>query len=260
MLELREKTFEESGEYFASCKCAASSSQTHAKTLCDIKPPVTGFAAWQGKPANLHGATSRDDPEKVKLSGVDRALAKDEGIFLEGDNANFFHQVVRGAIRTSRLLCDGRRQIDAFHLPGDIFGLELGREHRCSAEATGVATVVAYRSLNFSAFACNDSLAHQVMASAMRSLARAQDHILLLGRKSALEKIAAFILDLAERCHADRLIELPMSRADIADHLGLTIETVSRSFAQLAQKRIIGLPTHRSILLRDIGALRELNF
>ena len=260
MLEMREKTSEGSGECFATCNCPASSSPTRGKALCEIRPQVPGVAAWQGIPDSRHDGTSRADPAKIRLSGVDRALAKNEGIFAEGDNANFFHQVVRGAIRTSRLLCDGRRQIDAFHLPGDIFGLELGGEHRCSAEATGIATVVAYRSFKFSAFASDGILANQVMASTLRSLERAQNHILLLGRKSALEKIAAFVLDLADRCHAGSLIELPMSRIDIADHLGLTIETVSRTFTQLAQKRLIGLPTHRSILLLDIGALRQLNF
>ena len=260
MLVMREKTVEENADYSASCNCAAKSSQTPAKTPCEIRSRASGTAVGHGIPDSRQLALSRSGPAKTRLFGVDRSLAKDEGIFAEGDNANFFHQVVRGAVRTSRLLGDGRRQIDAFHLPGDIFGLELGGEHRCSAEATGIATVVAYRSLNFSALACNDILAHQVMASTLLALTRAQDHILLLGRKSAMERIAAFILDLAERCHTKCLIELPMSRADIADHLGLTIETVSRSFAQLAHKRVIGLPTHRSILLRDIAALHDLNF
>jgi CRP/FNR family nitrogen fixation transcriptional regulator len=94
----------------------------------------------------------------------------------------------------------------------------------------------------------------------MRSLERAQDHMLLLGRKTALEKIATFLLDLAGRASDDDgTLDLPMSRADIADHLGLTIETVSRSLTQLERDAVIRLPTTRRIILSDRAALRRLN-
>ena len=199
-------------------------------------------------------------PISRPVFGSTRILRKDEGIFAEGDRATYFHGVVSGAVRTCRLLSDGRRQIDAFHLPGDIFGVESGREHRFSAEAIGNATVAAYRSRSFACVASNDSLGRRVVASMMRSLERAQDHILLLGRKSALEKIAAFLLGLAERCPDDDTIELPMSRTDIADHLGLTIETVSRCLTRLARQGMIGLSIHRrSVILLDTVALRQLN-
>jgi CRP/FNR family nitrogen fixation transcriptional regulator len=93
----------------------------------------------------------------------------------------------------------------------------------------------------------------------MRSLERAQDHMLLLGRKSALEKIATFLLDLSERLGDDQ-VDLPMSRTDIADHLGLTIETVSRTLTQLERQHVIELPAHRrSIQLSNKAALRRLD-
>ena len=191
--------------------------------------------------------------------GATRRLGKDEQVFGEGDRAAYFYKVVSGAVRTSKLLSDGRRQIDAFHLPGDIFGIESGEEHRFSAEAVGDAAVAVYRRCALDALASQDgAFAREIVAAMMRSLERAQEHMLLLGRKSALEKIASFLLDMAERA-GDDAIELPMSRMDIADHLGLTIETVSRSLTELGRKGLIALPAQRrAIRLRDKAALEHL--
>ena len=201
----------------------------------------------------------RHAPEAKSL-GSRRVLAKDEELFGEGDRAAFFYKVVSGAVRTSKLLSDGRRQIDAFHLPGDLFGIEAGEEHRFSAEAVGDAVVVAYRRCSLESLATSDpALAGQIVSAMMRALERAQDHMLLLGRKSAMEKIATFLLDLSARLEEDQ-VDLPMSRTDIADHLGLTIETVSRSLTQLERQRVIALPAHRrSIVLCDKAALRRLD-
>jgi CRP/FNR family nitrogen fixation transcriptional regulator len=169
--------------------------------------------------------------------------------------------VVSGAVRTYKLLDDGRRHIDAFHLPSDIFGIESGEEHRFTAEAVGQATVVVYRRCGLETLAVSDGqFARQIVAALMRSLERAQDHMLLLGRKSALEKIATFILDMSERVFDEDAVALPMSRSDIADHLGLTIETVSRSLTELERRRVIELPAQRrNIVLRDRAALQRLD-
>jgi CRP/FNR family transcriptional regulator, nitrogen fixation regulation protein len=204
-------------------------------------------------------APARVAPE-TRPQGSTRTLAKDEEVFAEGDRAAFFYRVVSGAIRTSKLLSDGRRQIDAFHLPGDLFGLEAGEEHRFSAEAVGDAVVVAYRRCSVETLSASDpAFARQIVSAMMRALERAQDHMLLLGRKSAMEKIATFLLDLSERFGDDHL-ELPMSRTDIGDHLGLTIETVSRSLTQLERQKVIALPAHRrSIVLKNKAALRRLD-
>ncbi|PVE22105.1 transcriptional regulator [Microvirga sp. KLBC 81] len=199
-------------------------------------------------------------PRTTPELGTARTVTKDEEIFVEGDRAAYFYKVVSGAVRTFKLLSDGRRQIDAFHLPGDIFGLEPGDEHRFSAEALGDATIIAYRRCSLDVLASRDqAFANQVIASMMRSLERAQDHMLLLGRKHALEKIATFLLVLSERLTENSHVDLPMSRIDIADHLGLTIETVSRSLTQLERQGIIELPAHRrSIVLRNKAALERL--
>ncbi|MBF9197272.1 helix-turn-helix domain-containing protein [Microvirga terrestris] len=203
---------------------------------------------------------ARSAPEASAL-GSFRRLAKDEEVFVEGDRAAFFYKVQSGAVRTFKLLSDGRRQIDAFHLPGDIFGIEPGEEHRFSAEAVGDATVISYRRSNLNAETKDaGDIPNEMIPAVLLSLVRAQNHMLLLGRKNAVEKIASFLLDLSGRTANTDQIDLPMSRTDIADHLGLTIETVSRSLTQLERQGTIELPAHRRcIVLRNKPALERLD-
>jgi CRP/FNR family nitrogen fixation transcriptional regulator len=202
-------------------------------------------------------------PAAAKMpAGMQIALTKGEELFAEGDEAEYFYQVVSGAIRSYKLLSDGRRQIDAFHLPGDIFGLEAGADHRFSAEAIGDASVVAYRRSRLGVLIQEDpAFRDRIMSATLRSLERAQDHMLLLGRKTAQEKVASFLLDMAQRISDDEEhFELPMQRSDIADHLGLTIETVSRTLTQFARSGLIRLlPASRSIGLCNKMALRSLD-
>jgi CRP/FNR family nitrogen fixation transcriptional regulator len=206
----------------------------------------------------MQGAMPRSTREP---QGVSLRLDKGEELFAEGEAADYFYKVVDGTVRTYKLLSDGRRQIDAFHFAGDIFGIEAGAEHRFSAEAVGAVTVVGYRR------SALDRLTHdypafgeQVMSSMIQRLERAQEHMLLLGRKTAEEKIATFLLALAERLHKDDHLELPMLRADIADHLGLTIETVSRTLAEFARNGLIKLAAgSRSLVLSNRSGLEFLN-
>lgn len=203
----------------------------------------------------------RSDAMTAKPVGVARVLGKGEEVFAEGDAAEFFYKVVSGTVRTYKLLNDGRRQIDAFHLAGDIFGLETGEEHRFSADAVDAAKIVAFRRRRFETLAHDDpELGDQVMSSMMRSLERAHDHMMLLGRKTAQEKVASFLLDMARRVSKGDRFDLPMQRTDIADHLGLTIETVSRTLTQFAREGLIKLAAaSRSVVLCDKDALRRLN-
>ena len=195
-------------------------------------------------------------------AGVQMVLGKGEDLFAEGDEAEFFYQIVSGAIRSYKLLSDGRRQIDAFHLRGDIFGLQAGAEHRFSGEAVGDATVIAYRRSRLDALIEDDpTFRSKIMTATLRNLERAQNHMLLLGRKTAQEKLATFLLDMAQRlASSDEHFELPMQRSDIADHLGLTIETVSRTLTQFARSGLIRLlPASRSVCLCNKMALHRLN-
>ena len=226
--------------------------------------PSTAATATFAKAPNaivMQGSAAAGRKPAMFALGTTQILAKDEEIFAEGDSACHFYKVVAGTIRTYKLMSDGRRQIDAFHLPGDIFGIEIGDEHRFSADAVEQATIIAYRRAPLEAVTRqNPAFGDEVLNSMIRSLERAQDHMLLLGRKTAQEKIATFLLDLAERMHEDDRFELPMQRTDIADYLGLTIETVSRTLTQFARDGLIKLAaSSRNVVLADRTALQRLN-
>lgn len=185
---------------------------------------------------------------------------QDREIYGEGDEAETFFKIVSGVVRTCKFLSDGRRQIDAFHVAGDIFGFEPGAEHRLSAEAVSECTVISYRRRGVERLAAsNEALSRQLFSYAMHNMARAQDHSLLLGRKSAVEKVVAFLMEWADHTPRSGTIALAMTRQDIADYLGLTIETVSRTLSQLERDAMIELSTARQIRFRNPAGLRALN-
>ncbi len=200
--------------------------------------------------------TAPEARDGFDLSGVVMHFAADRQIFAEGDETRSFYKVVSGTVRTCRFLNDGHRQIDAFYSTGDVFGLEAGADHLLSAEAVSDCTVIAYRRRGLEAMITQDDhLAHWFFSHAMISLARTREHSLLLGRGSAAQKISAFLTEVAARQGTLNVIDLVMSRQDIADYLGLTIETVSRTFSQLERDGTIELPTARRILIKDQRAL-----
>jgi len=196
----------------------------------------------------------------ISLMGVCMRFDRDAEIFAEEDPAEYVYKVARGAVRLSKLLSDGRRQIGAFYMPGDIFGLEAGEVHSFSAEAIGEAQVfVVTRKALIAEAARNGDIVHQLWSQTTEHLQRAQTHMLLLGRKNAQERIAAFLVEMAQRLKSANSVELPMSRQDIADYLGLTIETVSRTLTQLAREGVIDIPVSRRIVLRNRASLDEMN-
>jgi CRP/FNR family nitrogen fixation transcriptional regulator len=195
-----------------------------------------------------------------EMIGAPMGFERNVEIYGEEEPAEYFYQVIRGAVRTYKVLNDGRRQIGAFHLPGDIFGLEAGEVHAFSAEAIANSVVrVAKRSSIVSMAARDSKLAADIFARTAGSLRQAQEHMLLLGRKNAEERVATFLLDMGRRESAADIIELPMSRQDMADYLGLTIETVSRTLTHLESKAVIDLPSSRRIVVRSHGSLQRLN-
>ena len=174
-------------------------------------------------------------------------------IYAQGDTKGGLYQLEFGAVRIYRLLADGRRQISAFHLAGEIFGFQDGATHRFFAEAICATGIRVMRTKSLDA-----DLTGEVLPAALRSLVRAQEHLLVLGRQSAIERVAAFLIDIADRQGGLRQIELPMSRADISDYLGLSIETVSRVFSRLRQKGVIRLPNLRGVEIVKPQALKDL--
>jgi CRP/FNR family transcriptional regulator, nitrogen fixation regulation protein len=193
------------------------------------------------------------------LMGAVMRFARNAEIYGEDEPAEFLYQVVSGAVRTYRMLDDGRRQVIAFYLPGDIFGVEAGEVHLSSAEAVSESQIVVVKRSSLMARADHErDLAKQLWAMTVRELQRVQQHSLVL-IKSAEERVAGFLLEMASRCSGSQAVELPMSRQDIADYLGLTIETVSRTFTQLVQSGAIALETSRRIQFRNRAALSRLN-
>jgi CRP-like cAMP-binding protein len=195
----------------------------------------------------------------IELMGAVMQFARNSEIYGENEPAEYLYKVVSGTVRTYKVLVDGRRQIGAFHLPGDMFGLESGDEHTFSAEAiTDCRVVVIKRSAVLALAARDNEVARQMWALTARELERVQEHSLLL-IKSAQERVVGFLLEMAERFAAGGAVELPMSRQDIADYLGLTIETVSRTLTQLEKNAAIEVATSRRILLRNRSVLNRLN-
>ena len=195
----------------------------------------------------------------IELSGASMPFERNAEIFGEGEDADYVYKVLKGAVRTYKVLNDGRRQINGFYLPGDMFGLEPGEEHGSSAEAvTESVILVVRRSVLFRSAERNSDVARHLWSLTASELRRSQNHALLL-IKSAQERLAAFLLEMGERLAAKSAFDLPMSRQDIADYLGLTIETVSRTLTQLADDATIQLKASRRIVLCNRSALSALN-
>lgn len=198
-------------------------------------------------------------PAAIVLDGLHLDFEQGETIFDEGQPADHVYQLISGSLRTCRILRDGRRQIEAFHFAGDVFGLETGGTYRAAAQTLSptLVRVMPRAALDDLARERGD-VARRLLELATDSLRRCQDHVLMLGRRSACERVAALLLDLAERTDAQALLDVPMTRQDMADYLGLTIETVSRTFTQFQHDGLIALPTTRKVLLRDREALEAM--
>jgi len=214
-------------------------------------------------PAAIRGRNGMPAPHGVgsslDLMGAPMPFARNAEIYGEDEPAEYLYKVVSGAVRTYRVLHDGRRQIGAFLLPGDMFGLEAGATHTTSAEAIADSVVLVIKRSAVIALAERDAeVARQLWTLTAKELGRAQNHMLVLVR-NAQERIASFLLEMAERAPGADSVELPMSRQDIADYLGLTIETVSRTLTQLEAAAAIALPSSRRVVLRNRSALTRLN-
>ena len=203
-------------------------------------------------------AASKTLGSSIELMGAPMPFARNAEIFGENEPAEYLYKVISGTVRTYKVLNDGRRQIGAFYLPGDIFGLEVGDEHTFSAEAIVDSKVLVIKRSSLVALAARDNeVARQLWTMTAGELQRAQDHIMLL-IKTAQERVAGFLLEMAKRVPGATDIDLSMSRQDIADYLGLTIETVSRTLTQLENSATIAVPTSRRIVLRNRGALNRM--
>jgi CRP/FNR family transcriptional regulator, nitrogen fixation regulation protein len=210
--------------------------------------------------ASVRAVKANDEPltETMHLMGAVMSHSRNSEIFGEGEPADYLYKVMSGCVRTYKTLNDGRRQIGGFYLPGEVFGLGLDYEHTVSAEAIADSKVLVIKRSAVDAQAGRDpSVARELFTLTGGELRRTQNRVLLL-IKSAQERVAGFLLEMADRMSAGEAVELPMSRQDIADYLGLTIETVSRTLTALECSFAIELPTSRHIVLRNRAALRRM--
>ena len=231
---------------------------THVQNgIAEDLPCCTGRArrerfATLGLQRITQDTTASSIADIMSLMGACIAFERDAEIFSEDEPADYIYKVVRGAVRFSKLMSDGRRQIGAFYLPGDIFGLETEDLHAFSAESIGRSEILVVKRSAFLAVAMRDqTLVHKLWTQTAEHLQRAQTHMLLLGRKNAQERIVGFLLDMTARQSLKGPIDLPMSRQDIADYLGLSMETVSRTLTQFERDGVISIPVARRIVLRD---------
>lgn len=196
------------------------------------------------------------DPGETWAGALRMDFAAGEEVYGQDEAADLIYRLVKGSIRTSHLLADGRRQIGDFYYAGDVFGVETGTGHRFSAEALTTCEVMVVKRAGSVAFEPGrvDKL---LWAATALELARAQAHMLLLGRATACERVARFLLDLADRFRED-LVALPMSRQDMADYLGLTIETVSRMLGRLQADGVVEFSGHRHFRVSHRGGLTRL--
>lgn len=197
------------------------------------------------RPISICGALGTAELVELETMSERRSFAAREPIALQGDPAEVVYNVTGGAVRVYKLLSDGRRQIVGFLLPGDFLGLTMAERFSVCADAVRPATACCFRRTAFQGFLDRKPhLLRRLHEAAASELTLAQDHMVLLGRRTAEERVLAFLLSLRTRwariCgKASVTVPIPMGRADIGDHLGLTIETVSRTLNQLARRRLL---------------------
>lgn len=207
---------------------------------------------------------SSEDQAKLSALSTVACFQPHQMLFQEGDSADNVYNITSGSVSISKSMADGRRQITGFLGPGDFLGLNTRNTYTVSAEALIETRVCRFSRQSFQKLlADTPSLEHRLLAVAETELATAQEQILLLGRKTAMERIASFLLLQSERIKARGLpatpISLPMTRAEVADYLGLTIETVSRCFTKLRKLEVIGLPASDRVQIKQPERLKALS-
>jgi CRP-like cAMP-binding protein len=217
-------------------------------------------AAHAGRTA-LHSSGAISEIAAQRNIGVVIGLTRGKTVFGDGDEARYSYKVVEGAVRLSKIMLDGRRQIAEFALPGDMFGFECGDTYGLSAEAVTPITLIRYSRTHIERLGEEFSdVRRELMAHLRHGWASAQAHLVMLGRQTAKERVAAFLVALATHrgVRSGQALDLPMSRQDIADYLGLTIETVCRTLTDFKSERVLSIPNRHQVVIRNLDALDSL--
>jgi CRP/FNR family transcriptional regulator, nitrogen fixation regulation protein len=197
-----------------------------------------------------------DDLIALEQIGARRTFGRDAEIYREGDHSDCWFKVISGTVRLCKLMADGRRHLAEFFHAGDCFGLDDVAERFCAAEAVDDVIVMRFtRVATDRLIAERPAVAMRLYDMTLRNLSHAQTRMMLLGRMTAVERVASFLLELAGRRDVRRLLDLPMGREDIGDYLGLTIETVCRTLSALKRDGVIGIPDKHRIEICDREAL-----
>lgn len=241
-------------------------------TMLTPEAPSAGLRARQTKnPCANCSVRSRavcgvlDDSELSILARANRRRELDAGdcIFFEGDEAEAYYVVIEGSLKLYKLLSDGRRQVTGFLFKGDFVGLAFRADHSFTAEALEHARLCQMPRQKFDLFLDeNKALGRKLLQVTTNGIVSAQEQMLLLGRKTAQERLASFLIWMSARAEErgedrSRLV-VPMSRTDMGDYLGLTVETVSRTMTKLKRQGVITLPDRRIVEIVDHDALEEI--
>ena len=233
-------------------------------TIQTLRPPVTDWATdWpRGQASRLDDHTAL---ARLKAAPGLVSLDSQQELFAQDDPIRHCYEVVSGCLRTVRLMEDGRRLVGGFLMPGALLGFEARALHDFAAQAGRATTLRSFSHTEIATMAAKDPGFGQFLwHHASDALRREHEHMLLLGRKTAMERVASFLRDMAVRAgqNASGPIALPMCRTDIADHLGLTVETVSRTMTQLRRAWVIDILPGRIVILNraalDHGAADQL--
>lgn len=201
-------------------------------------------AGCKVRSASICAALDADELHELESLAEDAHFPDKATLLMQDDPAGSVYNITEGTVRLYKLLSDGRRQIVGFLLPGDFMGLSLGERYAFSADAIEPVTACRFNRTAFSALIDEKPhLLRRLHAAATHELTLAQDHMILLGRRGAEEKVAGFLIGLRNRLQrlgrSSVTVPLPMTRQDIADYLGLTIETVSRMITKLSRDRLL---------------------
>src|SRR6202035_4392293 len=211
-----------------------------------VEPNAQPCADCSVRQFSLCAALDKTELRELEHLGRHVHVASCETVFAQEELTTSFYNLLDGVMRLYKLLPDGRRQIVGFALPGDFLGMTISGRHGFSADSIGPVTVCRFARDPFARFVEDKPhLLRRINELAVRELSQARDHMVLLGRRSAEEKVATFLIGWRDRLARlggpNRMVALPMSRQDIADFLGLTIETVSRTFTKLEREGVIDI-------------------
>lgn len=232
-------------------------------TGCSQRRRSNACDSCGARPLSVCGSIEDDDLGRLDAIAEHISVAAGEVLIREGDPATHVFNITSGSVRVYKLLADGRRQIIGFLFAGDFLGLATGDTYVFSAEAVESAGACRFRKRQYRALIHDcPTLETALLDRANHELVAARNQMVLLGRKTALERIATFLLDLPARdparANATGHVHLPMTRAEIADYLGLTIETVSRVLTRLKTRGVIRLISLNEIRIEQPDLLRQL--